>query len=272
MSKVAVIGIVGNSAFLPVEKFHEGGETVVAKSLRLEWGGKGCNQAVAAARMGAEVSFLAAIGGADEQALQSFFQTESIRAVLVKKQEPTAFACIITDKSGANHVTVYHGASLSAEDVACFESAIQGADVLLLNNEVDEAVNLAAAKIAEKYGTRIILNPAPERNSNEELLKKVYLFTPNEHEAKGLENYQNVIQTLGSRGCWIKSENKIVPSVKVKVVDTTGAGDTFNGVLAAELSMGKDVQGAVEKAVKAAGISVTRAGVMAAIPTRQDLI
>ena len=142
MSRIAVIGIIGNSVFLPVEKFHVGGETVEASSVHFEPGGKGFNQAVAAARCGATVSFLAAVGREYGREFAEFLDGEGIRHTLVKKDDSTAFAAIVTDKAGSNHVTVYQGAQLSENDVLLFEGEIRNADVLLLNNEVSEAVNI----------------------------------------------------------------------------------------------------------------------------------
>ncbi len=272
MNKVSVIGIVGNSVFLPVEKFHVGGETVEASDARFELGGKGFNQAVAAARMGAEVSFFAAVGEDSYEKIEAFLKNEGIKAVLVKKDTPTAFAAIVTDRSGANRVTVYQGAQLEASDVEEFKSEIEKSDILLINNEVDESVNIAASEIAEASGVKIILNPAPARKTDKALLDRVYLFTPNEHEAEGLEDYPNVIQTLGKHGCLIKSEDKIIPPTSDKAIDTTGAGDTFNGALAAMVADGKSLDDSVAVAVRASGKSVTRRGAVTSIPYRNEII
>jgi len=272
MRRVAVIGIVGNSVFLEVEKFHEGGETVEAKSVHFELGGKGFNQAVAAARYGAEVSFLAAVGADSADAVNSFLNSEGIEAVLSKKEEQTAFASIVTDRSGSNHVTVYQGAQLSAGDVAAFENQIKHADVLLINNEVDEEINVAALKIAKENGVKVILNPAPARKSCDFILENVDLFTPNEHETLGLEEKDNVIVTVGKRGCIIKSENKNIPALSVgTVLDTTGAGDTFNGVLAAALSEKTELCEAARIANTASSIGVTRKYAVSSIPTRKEI-
>ncbi len=272
MNKVSVIGIVGNSVFLPVEKFHIGGETVEANDARFELGGKGFNQAVAAARMGAEVSFLAAVGEDSIDKIEAFLKAEGIKSVLVKKDTPTAFAAIVTDRSGANRVTVYQGAQLEASDVETFRSEIEESDILLINNEVDESVNIAASEIAEQSGVKIILNPAPARETQKELLDRVYLFTPNEHESEGLEEYSNVIQTLGKHGCLIKSENTTVPPTNDKAVDTTGAGDTFNGALAASIAEGKSLYDSVAVAVRASGRSVTKRGAVTSIPYRNEVV
>ncbi len=273
MNKIAVIGIVGNSVFLPVEKFHEGGETVEAKSVHFEPGGKGFNQAVAAARFGAEVSFFAAVGNDSLDKIQDFLQNEGIDAVLVEKSDPTAFAAIVTDKSGSNHVTVYQGAQLESADVSLFEQHIKNADILLINNEVSEQINLEAVKIAKANGVKVILNPAPARKTDPFILQNVNLFTPNEHETLGIENNKNVVKTLGKNGCLIAETGKIIPALSVgTVVDTTGAGDTFNGVLAAVLSGGIELETAAKTANAASSIGVTRKYAVSSIPTKTEIL
>ena len=272
MSKIAVIGIIGNSVFLPVDHFHEGGETVEASSVHFEPGGKGFNQAVAAARCGSEVSFLAAVGLEYRMEFSDFLNKEKISHTLVFKDEPTAFAAIVTDKSGSNHVTVYQGAQLSGDDVLLFEEKIKGADILLLNNEVSEEVNIAAIKIAKANGVKCILNPAPARDTDGFILECIDLFTPNEHEALGIEDNENVIMTLGKRGCLIKSTGEIIPAVNSgKVVDTTGAGDTFNGTLAAMLAAGRRIDIAAKIANRVSSLGVTRKYAVSSIPTEKEI-
>lgn len=272
MSKIAVIGIVGNSVFLPVKSFHVGGETVEASSIHFEFGGKGFNQAVAARRSGAEVSFLAAIGEEYQSEVAAFFKSESIRHTLVKKNGSTAFAAIITDQSGSNHVTVYQGVQLSADDVSLFEEEIKHADVLLLSNEVNEDVNAKAIAYAKQYGVKVILNPAPARQCDKQILENVDLFTPNEHERLGIEEKKNVLVTLGKRGCLIQSTDELIPAVKSGVtVDTTGAGDTFNGALAAMLADGKDIATAARIANRVASVGVTRKYAVSSIPSRDEI-
>ena len=272
MSKIAVIGIIGNSVFLPVERFHVGGETVEASSVHFEPGGKGFNQAVAAARCGAEVSLLAAVGLEYREEFAEFLDKEKISHTLVFKDESTAFAAIVTDKSGSNHVTVYQGAQLSASDVLLFEEKIKNADILLLNNEVSEEVNIEAVKIAKKNGVKCILNPAPARAADNFILESIDLFTPNEHEALGIEDNENVIMTLGKRGCLIKSTGEIVPAVNAgKVVDTTGAGDTFNGTLAAMLAEGIGIGTAAKIANRVSSLGVTRKYAVSSIPYAKEI-
>ena len=272
MSNIAVIGIIGNSVFLPVERFHEGGETVEALSLHFEPGGKGFNQAVAAKRSGANVSFLAAVGHEYRTEFADFLSNEGIRHTLVFKEESSAFAAIVTDKTGSNHVTVYQGAQLSANDVFLFEDAIKEADILLLNNEVSEDVNIEAIKIAKKHGVKCILNPAPARKTSAYVIDSIDLFTPNEHESLGIEDKQNVVMTLGSKGCLIKSTGETVPTVKCgTVVDTTGAGDTFNGVLCAMLANGYNIAAAARIANAVASLGVTRKYAVSSIPSDEEI-
>lgn len=266
MGKVAVIGMVGNSAFLSVDQFHKAGETVVASGIHFEPGGKGFNQAVAAARFGAEVSFLGAVGTECFNEIEGFLLKDGIHSVLPRKNEPTAYAVILTDAAGANQVTVYQGAKLAVKDVDAFESCIAQADVLLLNNEVPMEVNVRALDIAQKYETYVIYNPAPAAILPESVLQRVALFTPNEHEAEALEGADNVIVTLGAKGCRM-GNGEVLPALKLdNVVDTTGAGDTFNGVLAARRSDGCSVRKAVISAIAASGKSVTRKYAATAIP------
>lgn len=270
MSRIAVIGIAGNSVFLPVERFHQGGETVEATSVHFEPGGKGFNQAVAAARYGAAVSFLAAVGTEGYESIQSFLADEGIAAQLVRKPGQTAFAAIVTNAEGINHVTVFQGASLTIEDVEGFRSQIEVCDVLLLNNEVPQEVNRCAAEIAREAGVRIILNPAPARLLPPDFADGIDLFTPNEFEAEALGSRSNVLVTLGGAGCRLPSGKHISAFEAGPAVDTTGAGDTFNGVLAAALVEGFSLEEAAVRANRAAGISVTRRYAASSIPRRGE--
>lgn len=272
MMKIAVIGIVGNSVFLPVEKFHVGGETVEASAIHFEFGGKGFNQAVAAARSGAEVSFLAAVGKEYRKEIAEVLEADGISHTLVHKDESTAFAAIVTDASGSNRVTVYQGAQLDADDVALFAGEIASADILLINNEVPEEVNERAIDIAKANGVKIILNPAPARVCSEKILTTVDLFTPNEHELLGIEDLENLVVTLGKRGCLVKPEGVIIPAVNSgKVLDTTGAGDTFNGALAAMIARGFSLSRAAKIANGVSSLEVTRKYALSAIPTAEEI-
>ena len=153
MSRIAAIGLAGRSMFFNVPRFHAGGETIHATGFREEWGGKGFNQAVAAARQGAEVSFLTAVGGGDVMQVRAFLSSERITGAVAGKESPSAHAAILTDGSGETRVTVFPGARLDIADVEPFAEAISSADFILLNNEVSEEVNLRASEIAAARST-----------------------------------------------------------------------------------------------------------------------
>lgn len=268
MNRVAVIGLAGQSAFMGVERFHTGGETIVAKDFHLEFGGKGFNQAVAAARHGASVSFLGAIGIGDLDALGKLCKKEKIKPFLAPKDCHSAFASIITDDSGDTRVTVAPGrAVLEREDLALFMGEIESADVLLLTNETPREINEEAIRAAKKRGVYVILNPAPYRDLGQSVLRETDLFTPNESENRGLEAAKEVVVTLGGDGCRLASSGRRYCAKSFgRAVDTTGAGDTFNGVLAATIAKGGKLEAAIEAALEAAGKSVTRRYVLDAIP------
>ena len=285
MARIAIIGLVGRSMFFGVPRFHSGGETITAKSLYEEWGGKGFNQAVAAARQDAAVSFLGAVNAADAKAIKDFCLKEGIRATLATKKKPTATAAILTDGTGETRVTVYPGAELEVKDVDGFAGSVAMADFLLLNNEVPESVNLAAVAIAKQYGVKIIFNPAPARKLPKAIVEAVTIFTPNEFEEKLLaSSFQllgddglranssklkaEVVTTLGAKGCRIGSTGEVVPAPAVKAVDSTGAGDTFNAVLAVRLAEGEELREACVAANEAAAQSVAVRFVLPSIPQR----
>ncbi len=262
-----MIGLAGTSAFMRVPRFHVGGETVHADSLHVEYGGKGFNQAVAAARWGSEVSFLAAIGESDLIPMGAVLENEGIFHRLVVKPGSSAYAAILTDPSGATRVTVYPGVRLDVADIDSFEDEIADSAILLLTNEVPEEVNVRAMELASKHGTKVIFNPAPARALPQVIVNGAWLFTPNAFETAGLESRKNVVETRGGEGCFIRSTRRLVPAAKVSsVVDTTGAGDTFNGVLAAELAAEAELESACSSANSAAGESVTKHYVLPSIP------
>ena len=272
MARIAIVGLVGRSMFFDVPRFHAGGETIHADGFHEEWGGKGFNQAVAAARQEAAVSFLGAVNASDVKPLKDFCAKEGVRAILAAKKRPTACAAILTDSAGETRVTVYPGAELEAKDVDGFAGAIATADILLLNNEVPEAVNLAAVELAAKYGVKILFNPAPARKLPKAICGAVSVWTPNEFEEPSLGDVAGeVVTTLGSKGCRIRSTGEAVPAPTAKAVDTTGAGDTFSGVLAVRLAEGESLRDACATANVAAAEEVAVRYVMPSIPRRRAL-
>ncbi len=272
MTKIAVIGIVGQSVFLSVDDFGVTGQTTVATRKHVELGGKGFNQAVAAAKMGAEVTFLGACHRADVKEYKTIAKSYGVNAFLCPKKQDSPYAVITTDRQGDNRVCVYHGAALSPDDVYAFAPHVRRADVLLLNNEVPVDVLTAACEIARQSQTKIILNPAPQRECPKEVLSAVDLFTPNQHETAGLDEYQNVVVTLGKDGCHLRQTGEIIAPYPVSnVVDTTGAGDTFNGVFAVLYAQGIPLRTVAQTACKAAGLKIQNQYVLDAIPTRKQI-
>lgn len=274
MAKISVIGICGNSIFMNVDHFHEKGETVAAKSVFEQIGGKGINQAVACAKMGAKVSFLGAIG--DDSDSEECRQTAKEFGIngrfAVKKGMRTTFAVILTDKNGENQVTGYRSAELEPQDVLDFEGEIANSDILLLQHEVPQEVNEVAVNLANKHNVKVILNPAPIREIPEKIAKSVFAVIPNSQEKKAIDEslFRNCITTQGSKGCDINGET-FINAIDVKAVDTTGAGDTFCGVFSVMLAEGKDIETACKYAVCASGLSVTKNGVLNSIPTREEI-
>lgn len=272
MSKIAVIGIAGESVFLSLDTFGVTGETVQAKDYHNELGGKGFNQAVAVSRYGVEVSFLCACYRGDIEPFTEIAEKNGIKPFFIGKREHGPYAVIQTDKRGDNRVCVYRGAELDEKDVDLFANEIKTADILLINNEVPLCVNERAVKIAKENGTKVVLNPAPYRENEKDFLDKIDLFTPNEHETDGLEDYQNVIVTLGKKGYFVKYLGASFSAIQVKnVVDTTGAGDTFNGVLCACLAEGEEILVACEKASIAAAIKVGKKYILESIPNKKEI-
>ena len=274
MAKISVIGICGNSIFMNVDHFHEKGETLVANRLHEEIGGKGINQAVACAKMGVQVSFLGAIGDDSdgEKCKQTAIDFGIKGCFAVKTGMKTTFAVILTDKNGENQVTGYRCAELCVDDVVSFENEIASSDILLLQHEVPEEVNDIAIEIANKHNVKVILNPAPIRHIPDKISELVFAVTPNEQEKQAINTnqFKNVITTLGKNGCSI-NDKTFIKAIDVIPIDTTGAGDTFNGVLAVCLAEGKDIETSCKYAVCASGLSVTKKGVLNAIPTKKEI-
>lgn len=287
-NKIAVIGLSGESIFMKMDHFNEEGETVIANTYHVEYGGKGYNQAVAARRYGANVSFLTLCGNDDIGILvEESLKKEKINTYVIKRKgKKSASACIMIDKNGRNRVVCYPGVSseMTKEDVMLFENEIKTSKYLLLQLEMSDEALYKAIELAHKYDTLVILNPAPAKKLPLDLLEKVYLITPNEHEAKVLLNIENindlkniklnkVIITLGEKGSILKDQSLIyeIPAKLVEPINTTGAGDTYNGVLTAALLEGKSLIEAAKIASIASSISVTKEFVIDSIPYKEEI-
>lgn len=295
MSKVAVIGLSGESIFMKVTHLPNPSVTVHAKEVYVEPGGKGYNQAVALAKMGIEVSFLTKVGkDASGKYCRTYMENIGIHCVAVEDEKAnTALATILTDDQGENEVIVYPGASksLTVDDVRMFQTEIQKADVLVLQYEIPKVALQEAIRLAKQSHTYIILNPAPAIYDDEALLQSVDLITPNLEEAKKLyhlgENstfdevvralksqpHPNMIVTLGKKGALFIAENQEIyfPGIVVDAVDTTGAGDTFTAGLAASIARGKKMPEAIAYAMAAASLSVTKPHVLDSLPTNAEI-
>ena len=274
------------------------GETILGGTFFMNAGGKGANQAVAAARLGGNVSFIARLGDDifGRQALQ-LFKDEGIntQGVMIDAQNPSGVALITVDEKGENCIAVASGANaaLLAADLYNIEATIAAADIILMQLEIPlETVGFIAAR-AKQLGKRVILNPAPAAELNDALLSNISVITPNQTEAEMLtgvevtddvsaieaavalqaKGIEHVIITLGAEGALVYSNNEYqtVKPPKVTAVDTTAAGDVFNGALAVALAEGLDIFVAAGFACKAAAISVTRLGAQASAPYRKEV-
>ncbi len=282
MSEICVVGLGGYSVFLAVDHFNAIGETVKAGAMFVEAGGKGYNQAVAAARLGAKTSFVGAFGKDSEgKFCVDFLKNEGIEPLVSYKDEPSAYACILTDSNGENRVTVYGGAAamLTASDIEYFEENISSADVVILQNEVPFEANQRAAEISKKHGKIVILNPAPAFSLNRKLLESADIITPNLHEAVELfgDNFfkqmklsgvKNAVVTLGADGCDVLNDGTLthIDAIPTNVLDTTGAGDCFNGALAVGMAKGMTLVDAAAYASKVASVAVSKRGAVGGMP------
>jgi len=296
--KITVVGSSNTDMIMKIARLPKPGETVLGGRFTMAAGGKGANQAVAAARAGGQVTFVARVGGDlfGKQAMEGFLHDEiQTRFVLTDPNAPSGIALIFVDESGENSIAVASGANaeLSWADIAHAREAITSAQVLLLQLEVPTAAVAAAIDFASQAGVPVILNPAPAQHLEESLLRRVPIITPNETEAELLTGIRivddaslaraarrllatgvdTVIVTLGPRGAFIAQEEReqLIPSFQVDAVDTTAAGDVFNGALAVSLSEGKDLPVAVRFANAAAALSVTKLGAQPSAPSRNQI-
>ena len=298
MNKLVVLGSVNADHVLQVASFPRPGETLLGHSYAVIPGGKGANQAVAAARLGADIAFIACVGDDSFGAnMITEFGRDGIntQAVMVEQDTPTGIAMIQVAATGENSICISAEANacLTPERLIPHSDLIEQADTLLMQLETPIATITQAAKIANQAGTRVVLNPAPAQPLSDELLAVVDLITPNETEAELLtgikvtdmasaqvaanalhaKGISEVMITLGSQGVWSSKAGtgKQVKGFRVDAVDTTAAGDTFNGGLLAGLQAGLVLDDAIRFAHAAAAISVTRVGAQTSIPTKAEV-
>ncbi|NUO47826.1 MAG: ribokinase [Polyangiaceae bacterium] len=281
MGKVVVVGSLNCDLVMRVERLPSEGETVGALGFETFVGGKGCNQAIAAARAGADVSMVGCVGD-DEygSVILEALSGAGVDAARVRRaQSGTGVAQIFVDRRGANVVGVAPRANgeLSAADVEAARSSIQDSAVLLLQLEIPLETAVAAARVARSAGTKVVLNPAPMRERSpalSTLLGLVDVLIPNETEAARLAGYAGVptvIVTLGGRGALLREAGKppqAIDPFSVDVVDTTAAGDAFCGAFAASLAGGANAHAAARWATAAGALACTRMGAEPSLPHR----
>ena len=297
MNKIIVIGSSNTDMVVRSERLPRPGESVIGGGFMMAGGGKGANQAVAVARMGHRVIFTAALGRDmfGDAAVSSYQRFGIDTSYIVRKDAPSGVALIMVDSAGQNSISVALGAnnSLSIEDIRGVLEQVEKDDIVLLQLEVPMATVDAAVDIAAAKGARVVLNPAPAAMVSEQTLSKLYLITPNQTEAQTLTGIEvkdeataslaaqvlcsrgvgRVVITMGNLGAYLYEEGRgeIIEARKVAAVDTTAAGDVYNGALCAALAEGKSLREALTFATKASAISVTRVGAQPSVPTREEV-
>jgi len=296
--KIVVVGSVNTDMVVKSERIPAPGETITGGQFVMAAGGKGANQAVAAARLGAQVTLVAKVGRDvfGDQAVENY-RREGIATDLVLRDPTlaTGVALILVDQKGENSIAVAPGAnfSITPEEVAQAAERIRQADVLLLQLEIPLATVEAAARIAAEAGVSVVLDPAPVAPLSDALLGCVQVIKPNEHEAERLtgvrvtdeasarqaaeqllcRGVQQAVITLGPRGAlWVSRKRSVfVPGTPVQAVDSTAAGDAFSGGLACAMARGLSMDEAVREACLVGALATTRLGAQPSMPTAAEL-
>ncbi len=298
MAGIVVVGSSNTDMVVTCPHIPRPGETVIGGDLAMVAGGKGANQAVAAARLGASVTFVACLGHDPfGDAAEDAFRKESIdtRYLVRDGSAPSGVALICVEESGENAIAVAPGANshLVPQHVLRARAAFEQADLVLLQLEISLETVAATVELASETGTQVILNPAPARALPAELLSSVGLITPNRTEvatlcglpaekemspsrlSEGLQSLgcTRAVVTLGAQGCLIVDKQTLleIPAFRVDPVDTTAAGDAFNGALAVAIAEGQSLETAAVFASAAAAISVTRLGAQPSMPARAQV-
>jgi ribokinase len=296
-AKIVVVGSSNTDMIIKLDRIPKPGETRLGGEFMTAAGGKGANQAVAAARAGGDVAFVARVGQDmfGERAVAGFIE-HGINVDYVQfDKSPSGVALIFVGEDGENSIAVGSGANanLSPADVQQANQAIAAADVLIIQLETPLETVQAAAALGAAHGKLVILNPAPAQPLPDGLLKNVTVLTPNENEAEMLtgviidgegacalaanillsKGVGAVVITLGSQGAFVASaqSSQLVPGFEAKAVDTTAAGDVFNGALSVALAEGLSMIEAVKFANAAGAIAVTRMGAQPSAPARNEI-
>jgi len=296
--RIVVVGSSNTDMVIKTPAIPRPGETVLGGDFFMAAGGKGANQAVAAARAGGDVFFIARVGDDlfGKQAVDGFIRDGiHVEYIIRDKEAPSGVALIVVAPDGENSIAVASGANvrLGVEDVRRARQVIASASVLLIQLETPLETVMEAVAIAFSAGVPVILNPAPGQPLSDELLLPVSYLTPNETEAELLtgitivkktdlakaadlllsKDVKNVLVTLGAQGVYAATAEKkeFVPAYKVKAVDATAAGDAFNGALAVALAEGKPLFEAARFASAAAALATTKAGAQPSLPFRPEI-
>jgi ribokinase len=272
VTRIAVVGSYGVGLTFGSERAPERGETLIGSLFRHDHGGKGSNQAVGAARLGADVAFLTAVGeDAFGERASGLWDEEGVDAgAVIRSSLPTMTAAILVEASGDNRIVIVPGAlsALTPEHVDAFAPQIAAADVLLVQLEIPVATALHALEVGRAAGVRTILNPAPAPPAP--IAPAVDYLVPNESEAFAVEGAGGtLVVTLGEQGARLRGEQ--IPAFPARAVDTTGAGDAFCAAFAVALAEGADDAEAVRWACAAGAHMVEHEGVIPGLPTRAEL-
>jgi ribokinase len=282
--RVIVVGSINIDLVVTGQKLPAPGETVIGGRFAQHHGGKGGNQAVAAARLGAPVAFIGAVGDDDfGRSARDMLAAEGIDVSQIRTlaDQATGVALILVDADGENSISVASGANgaVTPEQVAGSIAVLApgSGDVVLVGHEVPTAAVASALRAAGERGATTILNPAPASGMDAATVALAGIITPNEgelttpHEA-GV-SAERIIVSLGSEGAELRTADGTVriPALPVTAIDSVGAGDTLNGALAASLAAGYPLEEAARRAVAAASLAVTKAGAREGMPTRGEL-
>ena len=288
MAKIVVVGSINTDLVFTSDIRPKAGETVLGNTYSVIPGGKGANQAVAAAKLGAETYMVGCVGNDSngDFSLKNLQQMNvNIQGVEVANHVPTGVANIVVAEND-NSIIVISGANfeVSKEIVNKHRELIKTAEIVLLQLEIPLDVVEYTLELCKENKVKVILNPAPGMVLSNSMIENATYITPNEHELKiifdqpidqVLKNYPNkLIVTIGSKGAkyYDGNEIKIIPSYEVELVDTTGAGDTFCGGLAAALVRGDSLEEAIKFANKAASMTVTKLGAQSGMPSLEELM
>ena len=297
MGKILVVGSSNTDLIATVKNFPAAGETIAGKSFLQAMGGKGANQAVATHKLGGEVKFVTCLGRDEngQNALKYYKEVGlDVSSALIVDDAPSGTAIILVDEKGENCIVITPGANkmLTPAYIQKIEKDIANADMVVMQMEIPYHTVKAVCEIAHRNHKKIMLNVAPACQLDSDIMQQIDILVVNETEAETISGEKiedigeeaivnkllalgskTVVLTLGENGCLLKNDQEFhsVPAFRVKAIDSTGAGDTFCGALAAELGNGHDWHEALKFATAASAICVTRMGAQPSIPSEKEV-